>query len=59
MTDTERRFDLASFQKANATMIATNDNAYGGNYNRQYRARVKDYSLEEIQRIIESGSLAE
>lgn len=59
MTNTERRFDLASFQKANATMIATNDNAYGGNYNRQYRARVKDYSPEEIQRIIESGSLAE
>ena len=59
MTDAERRFDLASFQKANATMIATNDNAYGGNYNRQYRSRVKDYSPEEIQRIIESGSLSE
>jgi hypothetical protein len=34
MTNTERRFDLASFQKANAAMIATNNNTYGNSFDR-------------------------
>lgn len=59
MTNTERRFDLASFQKANAAMIATNNNTYGNSFDRQFRSRVRDYSPEEIQKIIDSGSISE
>lgn len=54
-----RNFNLASFQKAKAQMIATNDAAYGGRYNLGRVRSVRDYTEEEIDRIIESGSLAE
>jgi hypothetical protein len=53
-------FDLASFRKSQAAMIATSDTAYGtSRYNLQRVSRVKDYSEEEVKRIIESGSLIE
>lgn len=51
--------DLAKFQKSQARMIATNDSAYSSSFRRQYRTRVKDYTPEEINRIIDSGSLVE
>lgn len=57
--NTVRNFDLTSFQKATTKMIATNDNAYGGNYDRNRRSAVRDYTPEEIERIIQSGSLVE
>ena len=53
-------FDLASFKKSQTAMIATSDTAYGtSRYNLQRVSRVKDYSEEEVKRIIESGSLIE
>lgn len=56
-------FTLESFAKAHDKMIATNDNSYN-NYNGydSWRARVqqlRDYSIDEIHRIISSGSLVE
>lgn len=53
-------FDLSSFAKNQEQMIATNDNAYGSRYTGSYsRERAKDYTEEEVKRIIESGSLGE
>ena len=52
-------FDLASFKKSQSAMIATSDNAYGTRYGHQQASRVKDYTEEEVKKIIESGSLPE
>ena len=54
-------FELSSFKKAQQTMIATNDTAYSGiRYGgQQWLEKVKDYSPEEVKKIIESGSLSE
>lgn len=52
-------FDLASFKKSQSAMIATSDNAYGTRYGHQQTSRVKDYTEEEVKKIIESGSLTE
>ena len=52
-------FDLASFSKAQSSMIATSDSSYGGRYGERYRDRVRDYTEEEVKRIIEHGSLNE
>ena len=53
-------FDLASFKKSQSAMIATSEQAYstrtlGG----QWASQTKNYTEEEVKRIIESGSLAE
>lgn len=48
-----------SFSKVTDDLIGTNDKAWNSRYNRNYLAPVRDYSPEEIKRIIESGSLAE
>ena len=55
------RFDLDSYKRAKDNMIATNDTAYAGEWSSARRrvTRLKDYTLEEIERIIDSGSLAE
>lgn len=50
-------FDLASFRKAQNTMIATSGNSYGSRHGYEYRDRVRDYTEEEVKKIIESGSL--
>lgn len=54
-------FDLSSFTKAHERMIATSDKSYGGSSQAisQYNSRVKDYTEEEVKRIIESGSIPE
>lgn len=54
-----RNFTLTSFQRAKERMIATNDSAYSSFYNMGRLKRIKDYSEEEIQNIINNGSLAE
>ena len=59
MSDMPRNFDLASFKRANSGMIATNDNSYKGKWERRIGAKLKDYSLEEVEKIINSGSLSE
>ena len=53
-------FDLASFKKSQSSMIATNDASYGGRLGgAQWTSRVKDYTEDEVKKIIESGSLLE
>ncbi len=53
--------DLTSFTNAYRNMIATNDSTYGySRYNeRNFRERTRDYSEEEVHRIINSGSIRE
>lgn len=53
--------DLASFKKAQETMIATSDTAWNSWENRFFNLskKIKHYSLEEVARILESGSLTE
>ena len=58
----ERNFSLSSFVKSKEKMIATNDNAYRGNFDisySRYYERVRDYTTEEIEKIISSGTLSE
>jgi hypothetical protein len=51
-------FDLASFKKSQTAMIATSDTAYGGRHGgTQWAGQVKDYTEDEVKKIIESGSL--
>ena len=53
-------FDLASFKKSQDAMIATSDNSYGTRPgSAQWADRVRDYSEDEVKRIIQSGSLIE
>ena len=53
-------FDLASFKKSQTAMIATSDNAYGTRPGAaQWAGRTRDYTEEQVRRIIESGSLRE
>lgn len=51
-------FDLASFRKAQESMIATSGNSYGSYRGQDYRDKVRDYTEEEVKKIIESGSLS-
>lgn len=54
------RFDLSSFKKAQEGMIAANDAAYDNGWGAiGSRRRSKDYTLEEIERIINSDSILE
>ena len=59
MADVPRNFDLASFKRANSGMIATNTSTYQSRWDRKSKTRLKDYSLEEVEKIINSGSLSE
>ena len=53
-------FDLASFKKSQSTMIATSDNAYGSRPGQaQWADRTRDYTEEQVARIVSSGSLIE
>ena len=54
-------FSLDSFSRAKQKMIATNDNAYSNRWDssRSRLAQIRDYSSEEITKIIQSGSLSE
>ena len=59
MSDIPRNFDLASFKRANSGMIATSQTAYNGDWFRGSSKKLKDYTLEEVEKIINSGSLIE
>ena len=58
-----KKLDLASFKKAQQTMIATSDDAwrtsYGARLDFNMYQRIKPYTPEEVARIIESGTLNE
>ena len=59
--DGARHFDLTSFARAKEKMIATNERAYQDHWSslRGRPERLKNYSPEEINSIITSGSLSE
>ena len=53
-------FSLEDFKKSQTQMIATSDQSYDiWGYGHQYRSRLKTYSTEEVEKIIDSGSLQE
>ena len=58
-----RNFNLTSFTRAKSQMIATNDTAYDSDLLDSLMPhrlrRLKEYTVQEIQDIIESGSLKE
>lgn len=54
-----RNFDLSSFKKVTQRMIATSNSAYQSIYDRTRVSSVKNYTKEEIEEIIASGSLPE
>ena len=59
MMERLHNFDLASFTRAQSSMIATSDASYGSRGGIVYRDRVRDYTEEEVAKIIESGCLPE
>ena len=53
-------FNLDSFKKSQSAMIATSDTAYGMRPGQsQWAGRTRDYTEDQVKRIIESGSLVE
>jgi len=58
MADHSKDF-LTNFKLAKDSMITTNSNTYRGNYDINRLMRLKDYTLEEIQNVINYGSLRE
>ena len=53
-------FNLDSFRKSQSAMIATSDTAYSSRPGQsQWAERTRDYTEEQVKRIIESGSLVE
>ena len=63
MNEQVRNFSLSSFKKASTAMIAKNEMSYKGTNAwsklRLYNEKTRDYTLEEIEKIIQSGSLVE
>lgn len=58
MENIPSKFDLASFKKSNDAMIAQTENAYSDTYlKRRQVQRIRDYTAEEIDRIISSGDV--
>lgn len=54
----KRDFDLTSFTRAITDMVAKNESSYSsGRYGYDRTERVKEYTLEEIEKIIDSGSV--
>lgn len=52
-------FDLSTFTTAYGDMVATSTSSYGSPSSNQWRSRLRDYTVEEVSKIIESGSLEE
>ena len=53
-------FDLASFKKSQDQMIATSDTSYGSRPGQsQWVDRTRDYTEDQVARIVSSGSLVE
>lgn len=55
----DKNFTLDTFKNAWKNMIATSEDAYSRNRFGNYVEKSKDYTKEEIQNIIDSGSLSE
>ena len=58
---TGRNFDLTSYARAQTKMIATSDRAYESQWRSYYRSlnSEKEYTLEDIQAVVDHGSLLE
>lgn len=55
-----RKFDIASFKRAQQEMIAKSDQYWDSSYSyHRHSTRLKDYSLEEVDEIINSNSVEE
>lgn len=53
----DKKFNLDAYKKAKDGMVAANASAYDITYNRYTKSRIRDYTLEDVQHIIQSGSL--
>lgn len=54
----DRDFDISTFKRAQEAMVAKNERAWDDFYSERYLHRLKDYTSEEIETIINSSSLA-
>lgn len=52
-------FDLSTFKKAHSDMIATSDAAYTGVFGNYSRVVTKDYTVEEVKKILTAGTLSQ
>lgn len=52
-------FDLNSFRKSQSAMIATSESSYSTRAGMQWVGQTKEYTEDEVKRIIESGCLLE
>lgn len=60
MEEKKQRFEFVNFEKAVNKMVATNTSAYQGTWSKRvYRETGKTYKPEEVEKIIESGSIEE
>lgn len=62
MENTDRKgFDIATFSQALSEMIATSNSSYNSDFNTYFfeSRRTKSYTKEEVQNIINSGSLSQ
>lgn len=55
----KRNFTLDTFRKAHQDMIAKPNTSWNSIYGNESTVRYKDYSLEEVNRIVNSASLSE
>ena len=57
-TSKRGKIDLSTFKRVQQDMVAKNDRALDEFYSYRYVHRLKDYTNEEIEQIINSSSLA-
>lgn len=55
--ENKKEHDIANFSASIKKMVATNKGAYIDVFNRRTVSKVKDYTLEEVEEIINSGDL--
>ena len=55
----EKNYDLSTFKRALNGMVSKNDSTYASRWGDGYRSQTKTYTLKEIEKILQSGSLEE
>lgn len=58
-TESQRlhNYSLDQFATAHASMVATNSNSYASRYGNQYRDRIREYTQDDVKRILKSGNI--